>query len=89
MVQWLELLLVKQEELGSIPAQNQMVNLLSPWGGGRKKWIESRHAKLHNLEDPCRYKIIPSSAIKEQTTVSARYKSKKMHQINLKQQISE
>ena len=46
MVWWLERSLVKQEVLGSIPAQDQMVFLL---GVMSKEINGSRHDKLHDL----------------------------------------
>ena len=50
-VKWLELSLVKQEDLGSIPVQDQMVFLL-----GHSKINGCRHNKLRDLAYPCRLK---------------------------------
>ena len=51
MVEWLEWLLVMQEDLGLIPAQTKWFLLLS--GKGGRKINGSRDDKLRDLAHPC------------------------------------
>ena len=87
MVQGSEWLLVKQEELGLIPARTKCFFSPRVKGGRNKKDPDMITCVILRIHVDKNNNIIPSHAIQQRTSVSARYGSKKSYVFNIMPQL--